>query len=362
MGENTQNQKIDPANQLNVTFNAIKNIAEEYSLIDFDYEILTDGIDNTSVLISTKEKKYVLRIYRRLKKTNEDISLEIQFQKMLKGHSLPIPEVIPNIRGEDLTTIVVDEREWQIVLMEYMGKTDFKKYTPELLNEMAVTQAKMHKLGIEFAVGKTHSRIKSELKERISKDHPTKITDKKLRDFMQRATSFYLALDKNLPYGYNHLDYDPQGNILIKDNKISAILDFDDLAYSPCVVCLGYTLWGILFWSNETDFVYRYVKAYKTSRSLNKEEIAILPKVMQFRNYAVGAIELTVRKRDTYMEQILHTEQVISKMVFSKKNKIQTYIFQFLAHHRYERRIYKKNHSTKGRCRQKMARRSTRNY
>jgi len=55
-----------------------------------------------------------------------------------------------------------------------------------------------------------------------------------------------------LPLGLVHLDYDSD-NILIKGNKIAAILDFDDLSSQPFIADLGNSLWWWLFTSNNKD-------------------------------------------------------------------------------------------------------------
>ncbi len=316
MDNNSTPNKIDPANQLQITNEVIDKLLKQYSIIDYTYEIITEGIENTSLIVSTGKQKYVLRIYRQLKKTTDDILLEIQFQKLLKNKGLPIPEIRMNNDGDDVSIVKINNKYWQVILMEYLGKTDFASYTPELLREMAITQAKMHQLGIAFAKDKVHTKRISELNETISQRHPTRLKNKKHQNFLQRATAFHLTFENELPYGYNHLDYDTYGNILIKNNKIMAILDFDDLAYSPCIVCLGYTLWSILFSTNQQELLYQYIRYYETVRPLTKNEREILPQIMLFRNYAIGAIEMTVRKRYIYMQQIMDMEKDINNLKF----------------------------------------------
>ena len=207
---------------------------------------------------------------------------------------------------------------WQAVLMQYMGKTDFISYSRELISELATIQAKMHLLGFSFAKNqKRHERVLEELHETIAERNTiTEIKEKNSLDFLERGKEFFLSLSPNLPHGYNHLDYDTHGNVLVKDNKVTAILDFDDLSYSPCVVCLGYTLWHVIFDSNDTELAKQYVIAYEKVRHLSKEEKSVLPQVILFRNYAIGAIELTVRKRYKYIQLIMNLEKVIKNLNF----------------------------------------------
>lgn len=125
-------------------------------------------------------------------------------------------------------------------------------------------------------------------------------------------------------YEYNHLDFDAEGNVLVKDNKVSAILDFDDLSYSPCIVCLGYTLWHVLFISNDKHLLEQYITDYIKTRSLAKEEYEILPKILLFRNYVIGMLELTVRRREKYIDHIMNLEKEILNMSFLYLNTHKT--------------------------------------
>jgi Ser/Thr protein kinase RdoA (MazF antagonist) len=305
-------QKLDAVNQVIVSHDIIAKMLLQYGINDFHFEIISGGIENTSLLITNHNKQYVLRIYRRYNKSDSRIAVELQFQDVLREHGLPIPHILTNSIGSKLTKVTIDGFDWQVILMEYMGKTDFKHYTSELINDMATIQATMHLLGIAFAKNQaTHEHTLSELKETIAQQSKEEISDIKIRTFLDRGKKYIVALDPNLPYGYNHLDFDTYGNILVKNDRVTAILDFDDLSYSPSVVCLGYTLWEILFETNDTNKLEEYLKVYEEIRPLNEHERSLLPQIMLFRNYAIGAIIATVTKQEMYHDQLLTVEKRI---------------------------------------------------
>lgn len=66
---------------------------------------------------------------------------------------------------------------------------------------------------------------------------PQEGIDSRLRAFLQRAKEYEVSLPSELPRGLCHLDYDT-GNTLVNKNVVAAVLDFDDLALAPFVVCL----------------------------------------------------------------------------------------------------------------------------
>jgi fatty-acyl-CoA synthase/long-chain acyl-CoA synthetase len=62
--------------------------------------------------------------------------------------------------------------------------------------------------------------------------------------------AFVVELDDSLPKGLSHFDFDID-NILTKNDRVTAILDFGDMECLPLVVCLGYTLWDVLLENRE---------------------------------------------------------------------------------------------------------------
>lgn len=309
--------KIDEKNQFEVTKNSIAQILDAYNISDFLYEELKQGIENTTLLIQTEGKKLVLRIYRREKKSNEDIQLEIHFQKYLHARNFPLPELIQNEKGEFLTLTKIKDIDWQAVLMQYMGKTDFTSYTDALIKDLASTQAKMHIAGIDFAKTIPNHKVYAELRETMMDNHPIPGLDRDKKDFIERAKKFYLSFTPTLPFGYNHLDFDTHGNVLTKNDKVLAVLDFDDLFYSPPVLCLGYTLWHVLFETKDVDRVKNYISEYQQIRELTQEELKVLPQIILFRNYVIGAIELGVRESNEYIDYIIQLESKIEQLNFT---------------------------------------------
>lgn len=306
VGTHNKNMKMHSENQINISNDTISCFLNMYGIYDFSFKPIDQGIENTSLFINCEGKKYVLRIYRRKRKTNEDICLEIEFQDYLREHGIPIPFIYPNLKEEKLSIINLNDQYWQAVLMEFIeGESVNLNPNKELIAELANIQAKMHLLGIEFANKKDKPEsIVDNLNGSIAnKIENLPIPNDDVAQFVERVKSFKYEFNKDLPYGYNHLDLDFDGNVIIKDGKIAGIIDFDDLRYSPSVMCLGFSLWNILDDSGIEAFKI-YLKEYESIRSLSDLERQAILSVMLLRNYEVGIIRLMLWKEDTSIRDI----------------------------------------------------------
>lgn len=314
-------QKLEPHNQIEVTEEVIKKILDTYSIFDFSFKPINEGIANTSLIIESTDRKYVLRIYAQNRKSNEGIFFEIEFQDYLRSKDIPIPLIYKNVQGDELNVLEIDGKDWQTILMDFVeGQSVTTKPSPKLIAELANLQAKMHLLGIEFAknVKKTKKLWVDLHDELASKVENTTVGGQEVLDLINRIKSYRYRLNPELPCGYNHLDIDFDGNVLTKNDKVTGIVDFDDLMYSPAIVCLGYSLWNILDDEGEDAMRY-YLSEYEKIRPLTFLEKEALPNVIFFRNYVMVIIRLLLWDDSTPIEDItnlIRLEKEIPKIVF----------------------------------------------
>ncbi len=311
--------KLNSEKQISANKEIITKILVEYSISNFTFQPINEGIANSSFIIQSDEQKYVLRIYAQ-GKNDKDILFEINFQDYLRSNGIPIPAIYPNKNNKELTIIKENGLEWQCILMEFIeGQSVTPHPSTELNIELAKLQARMHILGIDFTNTINNSIKLSELQDSLAKEiKETPVTNNDVPEFIERVKNFNYQLDSSLPYGYNHLDIDFDGNVITKDNHIVGIIDFEDLKYSPPVVCLGYTLWNILD-DEGIDAVINYLNAYEEIRPLTSLESKTLPHVIFFRNYVIGILRLLLWKKDRNINDILdilQLEKEIPKMKF----------------------------------------------
>ena len=299
-------KKLNPENQINITNDTLTQILSAYDILDFTSSSIHEGISNTSFVIESGNKKYVLRIYAQNRKKQDDILFEIGFQDYLRENGIPIPLIYKDTQGSELTILENDDKRWQCILMEFVeGQSVTVHPSREVISELAKLQAKIHWFGVDF-VDKTDrpKELWPDLHDSIAvqlEDIPVK-TQEVLR-FIERVKNYRYILNTNLTYGYNHLDIDFDGNVLVKDNKVNGIVDFDDLKYSPTVVCLGFSLWNILDDEGQDAMNY-YLNEYEKIRPLSSLEKEALPHIIFFRNYVIGIIRLMLWENDTPIEDI----------------------------------------------------------
>lgn len=296
--------KLNPDNQINLNKEVLTTILNEYAISGFTFEPIKEGIANSSAFIQSSNKKYVVRVYAQGKK-DDDIIFEINFQDYLREHEIPIPVIHKNSSGKELTIIELDSKRWQVILMDFIeGKSVTIKPSDNLIAELATMQAKMHLLGKEFSKLNPSSHLWTDLHDGlVYKVENTSVGGKEVKDLIERIKKYIYSLSPDLPYGYNHLDIDFDGNVLTKDNRVSGIVDFEDLKYSPIVVCLGYSLWNILD-DEGIEAMKHYLKEYEKVRPLTSLEYEALPNVIFFRNYMMAIIRLLLWEENTPIEDI----------------------------------------------------------
>jgi Ser/Thr protein kinase RdoA (MazF antagonist) len=313
--------KINPDLQIKPTASILNKILSQYDLRLVSFKIFKDGVENTSMLVSTNLGKFVLRIYRKNRKKVKIVDQELRLMDFLRQKGIPIPQILPNVHSRHITIFPYKNHRWNCIVMEFSPGAHPRKYSTSFIKEMAITQAKMHVLGKQFAKKeKNKNPVWKFLKEGYfaSKIKTETIKNPKVRDIIERTKNFEIKLPDTLPQGFNHLDI-THDNILVKNHHLSAILDFDDACYSPIVVCLGYVLWDVLYITRKTSNLLTYLSAYQRHRKLTKKEIAILNSVLHFRNYVIGAMEIQFwGEHGKHVETFLKFEKIIEKLSFEE--------------------------------------------
>lgn len=300
-------------NQFPVSSQNVSNFINKYGLVLSSHEVLNRGIENTSIMIQSGKGKYVLRVYRLNKKSVEDIQLEVAFMAYLAENNLPVPYVIPNSTGAFVTELVIDSLPWQAILMTYITGEHTREYSPKLIANMAIKQAKMHILGANYQVFPlpTSQLINLRDTQFIERLDILNIENSNLRDFLKRARDFNLDLNPNMQLGFSQFDYGV-GNLLVSDDDILTILDFDDMMYAPLIVCLGYALGYIANNTNNTILFAEYLASYETERPLSREEQNQLPDIILFKHYVTNCVNvLSGRISDAEVQRMLDLEQML---------------------------------------------------
>jgi Ser/Thr protein kinase RdoA (MazF antagonist) len=272
-----------------------KNVAEilrHYNLKLVTYEEASTGIENRTLIVDTTNGRFVIRVYRLEKKQLHAIQLELDFVEYLRSHNIEIPRTIPSTTGKQITTLQLENKTWQIIVMAFADGEHAKNYTSKLLLEMSAIQARMHILSDSYEGSLASAQQLTMLQENYFTAQISRrlVQDDRLRSFLKRAQTYTLELPSELPRGFCHLDYD-MDNLSTKDDSIVAVLDFDDLAAAPFVVCLAYTLWHIHVHDGDKA-EHRYLNHYETRRTLTHLERKYIKPIMLFRHYVICALKV----------------------------------------------------------------------
>jgi Ser/Thr protein kinase RdoA (MazF antagonist) len=307
--------KIQPESQFKHSIDNVASLGRRYGITVSNYAEATSGIENTTLIVTGQDGKYVFRIYRQGKKTNAHIQAEIDFVAYLDKNHIPVPSVIKNSAGEDITVFESRSRQWQLVVMDFVKGSHPDTISPELLAGIATTQAQMHVLAANYTHRTGTVRTLTKLAEtKFIRQINMAAIDERLAAFLQRGAAYEVKLDTELPTGLCHMDYNEQ-NMLCNDNAITAVLDFDDLSVAPYAVCLAYTLWHMQD-SHGPAAADAYPKIYEQIRPLTIPEKRLLPATRLFRHYVVSAIKvLDGETGPKHIEEYLHVERSLQATI-----------------------------------------------
>ncbi len=258
----------------------------------------SSGIINESYLITfTDKSQKVLRIYALGRKLAEAVR-EIKIMEKLRKKGIPIPEIYTIKSKKYLFFTDKNSKKRIALVMEFVPGSELKSSDHILIASCARTQAKMHTLLLKKRPSlKEGIQSTTKIKRWMDKEITAALSNTNLekgirKEISERYQNIRREWNKNqdvflkIPFGVVHFDYD-SSNILIKDNTIRGIIDFDDITEAPLAVDLGFSLWWWIFFNlkkNSSEIAKSYIKSYSYTRRLTQQEIDLLPLIIRVRN------------------------------------------------------------------------------
>lgn len=235
--------------KLNIMEEDFQLLLRPYGITTFTVKPLARGATTHTFLITSGSESQVLRIYRD-GSSRRDVAQEIGFMRFLAGRGLPIPAIIPSENGRYVSEYEFKDRITRpYVLMSFEEGRHPYRYSRSLIEEMASAQAAIHLSGIEFARSHSNTTKASSLRDRF--------------------------LGRIAPKGFSHCDFDST-NVLVDDQKLSCILDFEGMRFAPLVSCLFFTLTKIYEAQGSLRDITHYLKKYQQKRQLSAFEKLII--------------------------------------------------------------------------------------
>jgi len=276
----------------------IQNLAKIWGLPkNIEWQQIKKGRDNTSFILTTPKKEYVLRVYRQNSSNKEDIDKEVAFMNHLHRNKMPVPEVIRTTSGDSFASFIGDDLEWNAILMEKLKGKHSTDYTKEIVQEIGKILALMHILGMD-SPGITLCKYQDPvIDEEVQAAQFTNEMDPFNVAFFKEAQEYTIKIDHELPRGILHRDI-TKSNTLFEGNTITGILDFSSIRCGYFVEDIGVVVWGIIY-NHLTKFapislIKDFLTAYAAIRPISPEEFSYLNKFVVLRNYVIAATDYKV--------------------------------------------------------------------
>jgi Ser/Thr protein kinase RdoA (MazF antagonist) len=280
---------------------AIK-LLKQYSIGDVaSITKFINGLNGSTYLIVTENKKYVLKIQPR-KNKGSDIIQYIDFLNYLRKNNFSTNKLIRNKDGKFLTSSNASIG----MLMDYIDGTTmpWQQITNANAKKLATIISSLYKLSIK------HTK-EQKIADKFSDKHFTKIGK---------------VIDHNIPKKADlakirtsiiHSDIS-RDNIILSNGKIKSIIDFGDLHidyliwdYATLLTQVFVTKTYGIDWNALKTFHHKFSKNFKW----NKDELATIIPLMIYRNKMLHN-ELfkkyaPSRKNTSIMKSVKHKEQLI---------------------------------------------------
>ncbi len=242
------------------------------------------GIENTNYFVTSERDgqtlAHVLTVFERL--TFEQLPYYLHLMKHLAGHGVPVPDPVPNARGEILLRV---QGKPAAVVNKLAGRSDL---SPGLAHCEAVgaTLARMHLAGRDFSMNQPNLRGLGWWNETVPVVLPFLTPEQAQLIGSELAYQNHVAASPAyaaLPRGAVHADLF-RDNVLFEGEALSGFFDFyfagDDSFLFDIAVCLND--WCVHHRPDAADGTHdearasAFLSAYQTVRPLSAAERGLL--------------------------------------------------------------------------------------
>jgi Ser/Thr protein kinase RdoA (MazF antagonist) len=258
----------------------LKEILKE--LFNFDGDItatLLRSYTNDVYLITDSSKRYVLKIYGKEWRSDEEILWELDFTEHLSSKGIPVANVISDKNGNKLNKIVTDDIDNSVVLFEFAyGEKPKPPFSPILQYEVGKAAAKLHTASNSFI--SIHKRRALDIQYLIDDSLTIAmkiLKDNNLRNYKSLAIGLKDRINtlknEGLDWGPVHGDLTLDNVHVDSDNKIT-FYDFDSSGFGwRAMELYG---WGVLNPELKAN-VEAYQKGYQEVRKIKPINFTAAP-------------------------------------------------------------------------------------
>lgn len=264
-------------------------LEKEYGINDISsIERFESGIENSNFHIISQNQQYVLKIYEELPLSAR--VFEVAFLKECENKGLPVQKVFITTKGEDFGNY----KGKPCILLDYLeGEIIEKvKLNPELMADVGRVLGEFDKRTRDFKYPNANREHFWDAKQFLINEkflvHVKGIDKGLLRDVIKEYRKIQPKI-KKLRTGIIHNDFN-QNNVLVKNNKVSGIIDFGDAIDTILVADVVIPIAMQCFLSKEPMKLAKALfESYLTIFPLTQEEKEVIYPLVRAR-FATGVL------------------------------------------------------------------------
>ncbi len=243
--------------------------------------------DQNFLLTAASGKRFVLKISH----AAEQRAI-LDFQNRAMAHltarlsATAFPRVIPTVTGEEIFSLQHKEQRRLVRLLSYLPGLPLAKVKPhsaELLRELGTFLGRMDTALVNFTHPAMRRTLQWDLQHaaRTIRAHIQDIGNSDRREIVKRFLHQFeariLPALPDLPASVIHGDANDY-NVLTQDNRISGLIDFGDMVYTPTVfevaIAAAYAMLGK---DDPLAAAAHVIAGYQQAKPLSQIELDVLP-------------------------------------------------------------------------------------
>lgn len=306
-------------------------IAREFNLGKVkNFELIKGGLVNYNYILKTDKGKYIIRIIGD-KSINKMKHLKLQFHVVhfLKENNFPYLLPYP-IKTNDSKEII-NIRGKKIWIYEMIKGSNYDRPNISQMKQMAKVLATYHKYMKKFKGKGKRDNAKKRILEGFKKMENIKIKDEadmlalKYRDYFKEIFNKVKNIDFSINQLFIHGDFDST-NVLFSKGKLSAVIDFDELSYSPRIFDVAVSLRDSCYARGKLDmkkikiFLDEYAKVIKLTK---KEKSMIIPIILYANVDFFVWVYVYMKKEPENKKKYMREMIVLTKDIVENKRVIK---------------------------------------
>jgi len=268
---------------MEVTFKDVNSVFKYYNLSKVvSIKRLTSGFANINYKIKTSKNNFLFRICA--EKPLKEIQYEIKVMNELKRIKFPTAFPIKRKDGQFINKTKFGE----VVVYEFVEGEE-PQVNEKTSKEIGKAVAKLNKLKNWKKLKKGNAINLKLCENNIRKFDSAKNKYPKIFEYFKEETEFLSKpLKEKVPQGLVHGDIFPD-NTKFKENKLVAILDFEEVCTDNLLFDMGVTINGFCFQNNKLNpkLLKVFLEEYEKIRKISPKERKLIPYYIQWGAHAM---------------------------------------------------------------------------